>query len=350
MRMMEQNDYIKVYRRLRLMHIVEVAIIIVLAPSLTLWLDIILINLGVVKVVDFRKVGLLTFFTFILTSIILGSCLALFTSKFLLKPINNLIRGMEQLSQGKFDTRLKEKSNYFDSVVVSFNSLAKELQSIEILRKDFINNFSHELKTPIVSMLGLISLMKSKNISKEKQIYYVSIIEEELKRLSFMTTNILNMTKLENQSILMDKTTYNLSEQLRRCVLSFEKAWTEKELEIKMQLDEYEINGNEDFLKQVWVNLLDNAIKFSNKGGELKVKAYAKEGKIIVSITNYGVTIPKENLNKIFNKFYQVDQTYSKQGNGIGLSIVNKIVELHQGTISVESENDLTTFTVSLPQ
>ncbi len=339
-----------VYRKLRRKHIIEVAIIITVTPLLYYFVNYLLFRFNVVKVFKFKGFGLLNTLTFIISSVILGSILAMVTGKAYLKPINNLIRGMEELSKGNFDTQIEEDETYFNSVIASFNALSKELKSVEILRTDFINNFSHELKTPIVSMLGLVGIMKTKEISDAKKIYYLGVIEEELNRLSFITTNILNMSKIENQNVLIDKTIFNLSEQLRRCVLIFEKAWTEKNLELEINIEEYEINGNEELLKQVWVNLLDNAIKFNQNGGKLTLNVYNRDGNLYVTIKNTGATIPQENIDKIFNKFYQVDQTYSKQGNGIGLSIVKKIVELHQGSVNVESKNGETSFIVCLPQ
>lgn len=283
--------------------------------------------------------------------IIAGVSLSLLASRFYLKPFNDIVDGMDQLGKGKFDTRIGIKGwTEMVPVYESFNSLARELQSVEILRSDFINNFSHEFKTPIQSINGLIGLMKNNELPRAKQIEYLKIIEEETDRLSFITTNILNMSKIENQGILTDKKAINVSEQIRMCVLLLERRWTQKKLELSMDFDENVVTANEDMLKQVWINLLDNAIKFANEGGALAVDLSKNDGMLTVKIGNTGPEIDEKDREKIFNKFYQVDVSHSRSGNGIGLSIVKQIVELHGGKVSCGRENDMTVFTVVLPE
>ena len=163
-----------------------------------------------------------------------------------------------------------------------------------------------------------------------------------------MTTNILNLTRIENQGILTGQASFNLSEQIRKCILLLEKKWAKKSLQLDVDFEEYEVVANEDMLKQVWFNLLDNAIKFSDPKTDLKIMVEKVENNLAVSVSNHGVTIKEEDYSKIFTKFYRADKL-GKDGNGIGLSIVKHIVELHKGDISVESKSGLTTFTVLLP-
>ena len=165
-----------------------------------------------------------------------------------------------------------------------------------------------------------------------------------------MTTNVLSLSKIENQTIIVDKIRYNLSEQLRMSVLLFEKNWREKQLEITMDFDEHYISASEDLLKQVWLNLLDNAIKFSYEGGNLIIGIEQIEGKVAVSIGNNGKEITEEEKAKIFAKFYQTDKAHTRSGNGIGLSIVKSIVTLHGGEVEVLSEGGINTFRVTLPK
>ncbi|MDE7164751.1 MAG: HAMP domain-containing histidine kinase [Clostridiales bacterium] len=286
-----------------------------------------------------------------LTSVITGIALFYFTSSIILRPINDILDGMSKLSDGKYDARL----NYSDGSIVepiykSFNTLAQELQNVEIIQSDFVNNFSHELKTPLMSINGLIGLMKNNDLPKEKQVEYLNIIEEETDRLTLLTTNILNLTKLENQGILADKHCYNVSEQIRMCVLLLERQWTTKRLNLTMGFDEFFIEANEDMLKQVWLNLLDNAVKFADEGGALCVGIEkGEDATLSVKISNSGLKISESDSEKIFNKFYQADKSHSRSGNGIGLSIVKRIVDLHKGTVSVAREDDMTVFTVALP-
>lgn len=282
---------------------------------------------------------------------LIGASLSLLANKLILRPYNNLLDGMEKLAGGKYDARMSRgRINALKPMADSFNELAEELDNTEILRTNFVNNFSHEFKTPIMSIKGLISLMKSGKVSREKEREYLLIIEEEIDRLSMMTTNILSLSKIENQSILIDRCEYNLSEQIRTCVLLEEKKWREKALQLSLDFDEYKIVATEDLLKQVWINLIDNAIKFSSRGGYLEITVSDLGEELEVSVSNSGAPISEEELSKIWNKFYQIDRVHSKSGNGIGLSIVKSIVELHSGSVRARSKEGKNTFTVTLPK
>ena len=169
-------------------------------------------------------------------------------------------------------------------------------------------------------------------------------------RLSYMATNILNMTKIENQEILTDVTKFNLSEQIRFAVLLMEEQWSKKNMELQLDFDEYEIEANEELLKQVWINLVSNAVKFSPYGATMGVDICATAESYIVSVSNTGSYIPPEKQKKVFNKFYQADESHTQEGNGIGLAVVKKIVSLHNGWVSLKSKDDLTVFTVELPR
>lgn len=287
-------------------------------------------------------------------SIPIGLVIALTVSKFSLKPIRELIDGMDRLASGDFGTRVNAGSimrRYpaFVAVTESFNKMARELERTEMLRSDFINNFSHEFKTPIVSIAGLAKVLKHGNLTEEQQISYLSAIEEESMRLSSMATNVLSLTKVENQTILTDVSEYNLSEQIRACVLLLENKWSRKNIELQLEFEEYRISASEELMKQVWINLLDNAVKFTPPGHTIQVRISRKEHSIAVDVINTGSQIPEESMAKIFNKFYQADESHAAQGNGVGLAIVKRIVQLHGGTIRVSSENDVTGFTVELP-
>ena len=288
---------------------------------------------------------------FLGTSTVVGLSLSPLFSKIILKPVNTLIDGMGKLSEGDYSTRIHlGKVKETKALEESFNGLAKELESVEILRGNFVNDFSHELKTPIVSISGLISLMKTGKLTPEKQAQYLNVIDEEVKRLTNMTTNILTLSKLEKQTILTDKKEFNLSEQIRDCVLLLENKWTEKNLELNLEMDEHNIVANEDMLKHVWMNLIDNAVKFSSYNGLLKITVTEVVDTLKVSVENGGRGIPQEEREKIFTKFYQTDRSRTSEGNGIGLSIVKHVVDLHHGKIEVSSEDGLTVFTVTLPK
>ena len=238
----------------------------------------------------------------------------------------------------------------FAQISDGFNKMAQELQNTEMLRSDFINNFSHEFKTPIVSIAGFAKLLKRGNLTQRQREEYLDIIEEESMRLSDMATNVLNLTKVENQTILTGQSTFNLSEQLRASILLLERKWSKKNLQWQLEFGEYRITANEELLKQVWINLLDNAIKFSPEGGTIAVRITEQGGTLAVSVRNAGAAIPQPEQEKIFRKFYQADESHSSEGNGIGLAIVKRVTELHRGTVVVRSGNDETTFTVTLPE
>lgn len=286
-------------------------------------------------------------------SLVIGGSLAFFSSRIPLKPINNLINQLNRLAAGDFDARLEFGSTLsshpaFKEITESFNKMAEELGNTEMLRRDFINNFSHEFKTPIVSITGFAKLLNKGNLTDEQRALYLRSIEEEAVRLSYMATNILNLTKVENQSILTEVTRYNLSEQVRSAVLLLESKWEEKNVDLQLDFDEFFIEANEELLKQVWINLIDNAVKFVPRCGTVAIKIAEAGSFFKVTVSNTGKEIPEEKQEKIFNKFYQADESHASEGNGIGLAVVKKITELHNGKITVKSENGVTSFTVIL--
>jgi signal transduction histidine kinase len=287
---------------------------------------------------------------FIVGSVIIGLSLAFAYSLFIVKPANTLLNGIEDLADGKYETRLNlGKNQMVKTLNESFNKLAGELQNTAMLRSDFTNNFSHEFKTPIVSIYGFAKILNNGNVPPEKQAEYLGIIETEAERLATMATNILNLTRVENQNIISNKSRFNLSEQIRKCVLLIEKKWTNKKLTPELDFDEFYINADKELLKQVWINLLDNAVKFAKVGTNFEIDIRSEDKTISVSITNYGKEIPADQIKKIYDKFYQTDKSRSIEGNGIGLSIVKRVVTLHNGTVQAVSENGKTTFTVTLP-
>jgi signal transduction histidine kinase len=290
-----------------------------------------------------------------INSLVLGAIISTTISRFPLKPVNKIITQMNRLASGDYKARLEidgplAKHSAVKEVTDSFNRMAEELQSTEMLRSDFINNFSHEFKTPIVSIAGFAKLLRRGNLSAEKQAEYLAIIETESMRLSQMATNVLNLTKVENQTILTDVTEYNLSEQIRSCILLLSEKWERKEIEYALDFNEYTIRANEELLKQVWINLLGNAVKFTPIGGLIEVRITEQENNITVSVRNTGSEIAPEHQERIFNKFYQADESHASEGNGIGLAIVKRVVELHEGKVSVSSGSGSTTFTIILPK
>ena len=287
-------------------------------------------------------------------SVIIGAGMTYLLGKLVMKPMNRIINTMNELASGNFKARLHFTGPLTVNPTIkeftdSFNQMANELDHTEILRSDFINNFSHEFKTPIVSISGFAKLLQSGNLTESQRKEYTEIIAEESKRLSDMATNVLNLSRIESRTILTDVSSFNLSEQLRSCILLLDEKWTAKNLEIDPDFDEYRIEANEELLRQVWINLLDNAVKFANENGRVSVRIKKDGGVLAVSISNTGSYIPPEELERIFVKFYQSDRSHASSGNGIGLAIVKKIVELHEGLVACTSGKGETTFTVYLP-
>jgi len=287
-------------------------------------------------------------------SVALGTALASLVSRIPLRPINEAISALNRLAAGDFGTRLHltgwiSRVPAMEELNESFNKMAQELENTELLRTDFINTFSHEFKTPIVSIAGFAALLKRSSLTTAQKMEYVDVIREESLRLSAMATNVLNLSKVENQTILRDVTVYNLSEQIRSCVLLLENKWSPKNLEMHLDFDEYRIAGSAEMLRQVWINLLDNAVKFTPDYGTVRVDIHRQDGKILVTVANTGSTIPKEQQERIFQKFYQAGPARALGGSGVGLAIVKKAVELHRGSVCVTSGSDATAFTVTLP-
>ena len=291
----------------------------------------------------------------VVSSAIMGSGAALLLSKFPLTPINNLVNAMNRLAAGEYKVRLEFKGPFYNNstfreISGSFNRMAEELENTELLRSDFINNFSHEFKTPIVSITGFAKLLRRANLSEDERSQYLGVIESESLRLSQMATNVLNLTKIENQSILGDTHTYNLSEQLRSSLLVLEPKWSAKSIEIDPDFAEYEIEAAKELLKEVWINLIDNAIKFSPDGGSVRIGIKESGLHLAVSVSNDGEEIPEDKRERIFGKFYQADESHSGLGNGVGLAIVKRVVDLHGGDVRVLCSGGVNTFVVTLPK
>lgn len=288
-------------------------------------------------------------------SVPVGMLVALAASMVPLRPIRQLIDSMDRLSSGDFSTRAEVGAVMqlyppYVNVTQSFNKMAQQLESTEQIRGEFINNISHEFKTPLVSIAGFAALLRKGGLPEEKQREYIAIIEEESLRLSHMATNVLNLTKVENQTILTNVTTYNLSEQIRSCFLLLENKWARRDLALELEFTEYAIRANEELMKQVWINLLDNAIKFTPDRETIRLQIRKLGDALSVSVCNTGVEIPEASRDRIFQKFYQADESHATEGNGIGLAIVKRIVTLHGGEVTLGNQRGATEFIVTLPQ
>ncbi|GIX59412.1 two component sensor kinase [Bacillus paranthracis] len=283
--------------------------------------------------------------------ILLGTALTAFFSKKALNPIRKVIDATHKVANGDFSVKVDLKGiGEMEELSHSFNKMTQELSTIETLRSDFINNFSHEFKTPIVSVRGFAKLLKENNLSDEKRRDYLDIIITESERLAALSTNVLTLSKYENLEIIVDKTPFRLDEQLRKAIVLMEPKWSAKEITVNVELDNVIYRGNEDLTQQIWLNLLDNAIKFSYQGGLINITLTNVNDEIQFVIQDDGPGMEDQTTSHIFDKFYQGDTSHSKVGYGLGLPLVKRIVKLCGGDITVQSELDKgSIFTVVLP-
>lgn len=285
-------------------------------------------------------------------SIFLGVVIATLLSRRSVKPIRDMMEATKKVSKGNFSVLVNGSFVFeLDALAGSFNKMVQELKGIETLRSDFVRNFSHEFKTPITSISGFAKLLQAGDASEEEKQEYLSIIVQESERLARLSTNILNLSKIENTEIISEKAIYKLDEQIRLAIVMLEPKWSDKNLHIDIKLEDgIEILGDKNLIQQIWVNLLDNAIKFTNNCGEIKVSLWQSGQMATFYLEDMGCGMDDETMGHIFDKFYQGDKSHSLTGNGLGLTLVKRIIELCEGTIEVQSEiGKGSVFIVKLP-
>lgn len=292
-------------------------------------------------------------FIMVLTCVLLGTFLFGMISNVVLKPVNEISEATKLVAKGDFSVRLDEEQRVkeMQEIFKNFNIMTRELASTEMLREDFIVNVSHQFKTPLAAIEGSSTLLQDENISLKERREFTQMIIQSTQQLSSLTGNILNISKLDSSEFPLEMNDFRLDEQLRRAVLLLEKEWVDKNLVLEIDCDEVVYRGNEALLFQVWVNLLDNAIKYSKPDGKLRVALYTTRSGYSIQIEDTGVGISEASQKHIFEKFYQSDNAKQVGGNGLGLALVWRIIKRHNGTILVKSEEGVgTTFTVRLPK
>ncbi len=270
------------------------------------------------------------------------------------KPVTLITDAAEKIMNGDFTVRVKEMHGSgmegFNQIGEAINSMATELSSVETLRTDFIANVSHEMKTPLAVMQNYGTLLQAPDLSEEKRIEYAKAISDASRRLADMMTNILKLNRLENQQIYPNLTTYDLGEQLCESLLQYESTWERKNIEIETHIDENVfVSADAELLSLVWSNLFSNAFKFTEDGGKVTLTLMADEAYATVKIADTGCGMTGEVGAHIFEKFYQGDTSHAMQGNGLGLALVKRVVDIMLGEIGVESAVGIgTTFTVRI--
>lgn len=289
-------------------------------------------------------------FLFLLTIVIISMLLR----KREIRKVNNIIEAMRRVSKGDFSVRLdvEQYDEGFEKVVATINEMVSELGTMETMRQDFISNVSHEIQSPLTSIGGFArALLQEDEVSSETRRHYLGIIESESQRLSKLSDNLLKLTTLESEIPLFERKHYRLDKQIQRVILSAETQWSDKDLNIELELGETMIKAEEDLMSQVWINLLHNSIKFTNPGGWIKISMRQLGSQVEVQVADNGVGISAGDITHIFERFYKADKSRNREagGSGLGLSLVKKIIEIHEGEISVVSEPGVgTTFKVLL--
>ena len=272
------------------------------------------------------------------------------------EPLHKLAEATEQVANGDFSvyvptTHTSDRLDYLDVMILDFNKMVEELGSVETLKTDFVSNVSHEMKTPIAIIKNYAELLQTGKGTEEERIEYARSIEEAASRLSGLITNILRLNKLEHQRIDPEIKTYDLCAQLEECILNYEDMWDEKDLELEVDIEEKTVvDADKNLMELVWNNLLSNAVKFTEPGGKVTVRQTSSDGYAVVEVTDTGCGMSRESIRHIFDKFYQGDTSHSKEGNGLGLALVSRILVLMDGEISAASEEGRgSTFTVRIP-
>lgn len=281
----------------------------------------------------------LIFLLVLIFCLIIGAIVTIFFSKWFFDPIKKLRTAMGKVADGDFSVRLQTKSSSKEvqEVYSGFNLMADELTSTEILQSDFVSNVSHEFKTPINAIEGYTTLLQGCDDLDEEHQQYVEKILFNTKRLSTLVGNILLLSKIENQEIQTHQTTFRLDEQIRQSIVALEPAWTEKEIELDVDLDDIVYTGSENLLHHVWNNLIGNAIKFNPQFGLLKLSLKKEDSTIVFTVTDSGPGLSEEAMKHLFDKFYQADTARKEEGNGLGLALVKRILTIVNGKISAEN-------------
>lgn len=293
-----------------------------------------------------------------LLSLLLAVVISVAIERTIVKPMRSMTWHMGELAKGDFSIRMPPNErieiNEAKQFTKSFNKAAEELSGIEIMRANFISDFSHEFRTPIASISGFAQLLRDQNLSEEEREEYLDIIIDESKRLSNLSEDILNLSRMESSSILTNVGTVDVAEGLRRSIAIVEPNADEKNITIDVDIDEAELIGNADYLSQLWTNILQNAVKFTPEDGSIDVSLKSaqdtKNRTVTCTISDNGCGMDETTRAHLFERFYQGDTSHAQEGNGLGLALCKRIVDLHGGTIRVKSALDKgSTFIVTLP-
>lgn len=299
---------------------------------------------------DFSSMGMMLLLFFIV-NLFISSFYMLILSRLIVRPIYNVMEASEKVAKGDYSVVVKRHRSFkfINNAIDNFNTMTKHLKSVEMLQTDFVSNVSHEIKTPLSAIEGYALLLKDNPNLTDSEIGFIDKIISNTKHLTELVENILIITKFENQQIADNKKWYRLDEQIRKAVLFLEEKSRKKNICFNLNLDKIEINANKSVLYHVWNNIISNAVKFSNNNSNIDISAKVIDGHAVVKIRDYGIGMSQETLTHIFEKFYQADTSRHSGGNGLGLSLVKRIIDIYDGKIMVDSKPEKgTCFTVIL--
>ncbi|MFB1082594.1 sensor histidine kinase [Jeotgalibacillus sp. JSM ZJ347] len=304
-------------------------------------------NLNNNQITQFRNT---TIYSFLAVALI-GSILILFAISFLTRRLDRISKASRQVYEGNYTVRIQDKgTDEIGDLARQFNQMAEELETNEYLNKELSAVMAHEFKTPVSSMIGFAALLKKMDVPDEKRIEYALVIEREAKRLARLSSTLLKLSKFDHKLVHMTKSHYQLDEQIRECLLMLQPQWEEKQLELEIDLMTCKWTGDRELMSQVWINIMKNAVEHSPQHGKLIIRTDKSDDEMIVRIQDTGEGIAPEHIERIFERFYQVDRTRSAAGTGLGLALVRKIIDLHGGEVRVQSKmGEGTVLTVVLP-
>lgn len=278
----------------------------------------------------------------VIVSVVVGGVMTAVISKIFFNPVKNLRQAMDKVANGDFAIQLdtdKSSSGEIKELHAGFNLMTNELKATEILQTDFISNVSHEFKTPINAIEGYSTLLQGCENLDDDQKEYVEKILFNTGRLSSLVSNILLISKIENQSIQAKREIFSLDEQIRETIVALETAWAPKSIDLDVELDSVKYNGNEIMMRHVWSNLIGNAIKFTPENSTVSIRLRNQKDKFIFRVTDQGEGLSDEAQKHLFDKFYQADTSHKSEGNGLGLALVKQILDIDGGDITAENVN-----------
>ncbi|WP_080147037.1 HAMP domain-containing sensor histidine kinase [Marinilactibacillus piezotolerans] len=272
-------------------------------------------------------------------SITMSTAVTAFVVRRVLRPIVQLRENMEKVAERDFSIQMDQQQSIKEvqELYTSFNAMVRELNSVELLRSEFTSTVSHEFKTPVATIQGYVQLLQQTDLTpEERQAYYHRILNGT-QQLATLSDNILNLTKISNEQFSLSRNMFSLDEQIREVILFLQPKWEKEQLDWNIDLEPSTFNGDEELLYQVWLNLIDNAIKYNKPYGKISVTLRHQNDRVTISLSDTGIGMKKETTEKLFERFYQEDTTRKTQGNGLGLALVKEIIDLHEGEIQVES-------------